>query len=143
MTTADNSSAAADWISVGMASGENPTNQGKSKEKALFAAVANKALFSEVDGARTRNHRIDSPVNHNCNALPNKDLRQQETPLVPVLVPANRKQNENRGAETLTSNPEVKPGTTDFAAALAMIAGLPLSDREKAEAVRRLLAKGD
>lgn len=62
MTTADNSSAAADWISVGMASGENPTNHGESKEKALFAAVANKALFSEVDGARTRNHRIDSPV---------------------------------------------------------------------------------
>jgi hypothetical protein len=82
-------------------------------------------------------------VNHNCNALQNKDLRQQETPLVPVLVPANRKQNENRGAETLASKPEVKPGTTDFAAALAMIAGLPLSDREKAEAVRRLLAKGD
>ena len=31
-------------------------------------------------------------------------------------------------------------GTSDFAAALAMIAGLPLSDVEKAQAVRRLLA---
>ena len=62
MTTADNSSAAADWISVGLVSGENPANQVKSKEKALIAVVANKALFSEVDGARTRNHRIDSPV---------------------------------------------------------------------------------
>jgi len=30
---------------------------------------------------------------------------------------------------------------SDFAAALAMIAALPLSDEEKAEAVRRLLAE--
>ena len=32
-------------------------------------------------------------------------------------------------------------GETGFATALAMIAGLPLSDAEKTEAVRRLLAQ--
>ncbi len=34
----------------------------KSKQKALSTVIVNKANFSEVDGARTRNHRIDSPV---------------------------------------------------------------------------------
>jgi hypothetical protein len=34
-------------------------------------------------------------------------------------------------------------GSGDFAAALAMIAALPLSDTDKAEAVRRLLATND
>ena len=34
----------------------------KSKQKALPTLIVNKANFSEVDGARTRNHRIDSPV---------------------------------------------------------------------------------
>ena len=72
-----------------------------------------------------------------------KDLRQSKNPVAPNVALETRKPNETRGTETLASKPEVKPGTTDFAAALAMIAGLPLSDREKAEAVRRLLAKGD
>jgi hypothetical protein len=34
---------------------------------------------------------------------------------------------------------EIMPGETDFAAALMMIAGLPLSDADKSEAVKRLL----
>ena len=33
----------------------------------------------------------------------------------------------------------IEPAETDFAAALLVIAGLPLSDADKAEAVRRLL----
>ena len=42
------------------------------------------------------------------------------------------------GGETLAEvNPE--PVETDFAAALKMLALLPLSDEERAEAVRRLL----
>ena len=32
-----------------------------------------------------------------------------------------------------------EPAETDFAAALTMLAGLPLSDADKAEAVKRLL----
>ena len=42
------------------------------------------------------------------------------------------------GGETPAEGPP-EPGETDFAAALRMIAGLPLSDAERAEAVRRLL----
>ena len=34
----------------------------ETSKKALLAVYASKALTSEVDGARTRNHRIDSPV---------------------------------------------------------------------------------
>ena len=42
------------------------------------------------------------------------------------------------GGQTPTEGPS-QPGESDFAAALRMIAGLPLSDAERAEAVRRLL----
>jgi hypothetical protein len=41
---------------------------------------------------------------------------------------------------TPACTPNAKTGNGDFAAALAMIATLPLSNEEKAEAVRRLLA---
>ncbi|MDP1796961.1 MAG: hypothetical protein Q8K78_05750 [Planctomycetaceae bacterium] len=45
------------------------------------------------------------------------------------------------GAEkTPAGTPE--PAETDFAAALLLIAGLPLSDADKAEVVRRLLGPG-
>ena len=48
-------------------------------------------------------------------------------PVAPTVAPAKRKAVENG------------PGETDFAAALLMIAGLPLSDADKAEVVKRLL----
>ena len=62
-----------------------------------------------------------------------QELRQDELPLVPMLVPEDRKTGKNG----LDMTP--KPVETDFAAALKMLAMLPLSDEERAEAVRRLL----
>ncbi len=48
---------------------------------------------------------------------------------------------QKRGADG-GARPTEPKGPGDFAAALVMIAGLPLSDAEKAEAVRRLLGSG-
>ncbi len=44
------------------------------------------------------------------------------------------------GLTTATENEHVEPSSGSFLEALAMIASLPLSDADKAEAVRRLLA---
>ncbi len=55
------------------------------------------------------------------------ELRQAGNPVAPDVAPAKPKTSEHEPAET------------DFAAALLMIAGLPLSDADKAEAVKRLL----
>ncbi len=47
-----------------------------------------------------------------------------------------------RAVETPAEVRAAKPVETDFAAALKMLAMLPLSDEERAEAVRRLLLGG-
>ena len=49
-------------------------------------------------------------------------------------------ENANGGLQsTVTPTEPPKPSEAGFAAALAMIAALPLSDAEKADAVRRLM----
>ena len=108
--------------------------------------IVNKANFSEVDGARTRNHRIDSPQDQSSSGLSDKQLQQQANAVAPTVAPAIQKTNENSDAvdasvEELEVNS--KPIDTDFAAALKMLAMLPLSDEERAEAVRRLLMSGN
>ena len=57
-------------------------------------------------------------------------------------VSAKQAEGGGKKARTSKPKPETRPasGTTDFTAAMLMIASLPLSDAEKAEAVRRLLA---
>ena len=56
-----------------------------------------------------------------------QELRRRRNPVAPTVAPANPKTDEN------------EPVETDFSAALRMLAGLPLSDEERTEAVRRLL----
>ena len=56
-----------------------------------------------------------------------QELRRRRNPVAPAVAPAKPKTDEN------------EPVETDFAAALRMLAGLPLSDEDRAEAVRRLL----
>jgi len=55
------------------------------------------------------------------------ELRQAGNLVAPDVAPEKPKTGENEPAEA------------GFAAALMMIAGLPLSDADKAEAVKRLL----
>ena len=103
--------------------------------------IVNKANFSEVDGARTRNHRIDSPQDQSSTDLSDKKLRQQTTVVAPTVAPVNAKSVENPSILIANSHDEPNSDSVEanFAAALVMIASLPLSDAEKAEAVRRLL----
>jgi hypothetical protein len=54
--------------------------------------------------------------------------------------------DDSRLTNGLTNSPEnenAEPSTLSFSAVLAMIASLPLSDAEKADAVRRLMAERD
>ena len=65
--------------------------------------------------------------------------------VVPVVAPEGQKRDEDGRPQASTdgfvSNPEL--AETDFAAAILIIARLPLNDTEKADAVRRLLAAKD
>ena len=112
-------------------------NRTKPSEKALPAVFADKAFRVERKGVepstsalRTQESRVpsgnlsdvaataDSRCTNGCTSGPGK----------------RRKRGPDAGAR-----PTEPKGPGDFAAALVMIAGLPLSDAEKAEAVRRLL----
>ena len=91
---------------------------------------------SEAGGTRTRNIRIDSPREVRSNRLKTKSVA---------------KRRSRRGSSGGSSSTEIEhdkavgesmPSKPDsFSAALAMIASLPLSDAEKADAVRRLMAE--
>ena len=75
-----------------------------------------------------------------------QELQRACQQFAPAFAPANRQSDKNGGAEaaavgSVETPTEVNPEAveTDFSAALRMLAGLPLSDEERAEAVRRLL----
>ena len=110
-------------------------------EKALPAVFANKAFPVETtgiepvtSGLQSQQHRVpsgnlsevtataDSRCTNGCTSE-TKKTRRSRSKTAPAAAP-----------ETVA-----QPPAGDFAAALAMIASLPLSDAEKAEAVRRLL----
>ena len=97
---------------------------------------ASERVTNRVRTGDIQNHNLAA---HNFNGLQAKQLRQGESPLVPMLVPANRKSEEIGDSNTVACIPKAKPDETDFAAALLMLAKLPLSDDDRAEAIRRLL----
>ena len=72
----------------------------------------------------------DSRCTNGCTSKPPK-RRKREADAAAV------------GAVETLADVKPEPGETDFAAALKMLALLPLSDEERAEAVRRLLKGGD
>jgi hypothetical protein len=57
----------------------------KKQEPQLLAALS--LAFSEGDGTRTRNHRIDSPLTPLPTSVSDNDLRQQPPPLTGPLLP--------------------------------------------------------
>src|SRR5206468_12606042 len=112
-------------------------------EKRSPSVINGERSASEAGGTRTRNLRIDSPKEQSSN--PSKPQRVT-------------KRRAHRGSNGGSSSPESQHGEAvggsvlrqpgslpikadSFSAALAMIASLPLSDAEKAEAVRRLMAE--
>jgi hypothetical protein len=69
-------------------------------------------------------------------------LSEEETEVTTAASGASANASPKRRKNDLESAPN-PPAESDFAAAIQMIASLPLSDAEKAEAVRRLLAGRD
>ncbi len=116
-----------------------------SSEKALSAVFANKAFRVERRGVepptsalRTQESRVPSG---NLSEVAASGLAVC-TSVCTSQPPKRRKRGSDAASVGAVGTPaEVKPEPveTDFAAALLMIAGLPLSDADKAEAVRRLL----
>ena len=110
-------------------------------ETALPAVIASKAFSVE-------RRRIELPT----SALRTQQSRVPSGNLSEVAATADsrctngctsetKKTRRSRSKTAPAAAPETvaQPPAGDFAAALAMIATLPLSDAEKAEAVRRLL----
>ena len=104
-------------------------NPVKPSKKALPAVFANKAFRVETTGIE--------PVTSGLQSHDDRVPSDNQSRLAPNGI--------SRCTNGCTSEPEThheakQPG--NFAAALAMIASLPLSDAEKADAVRRLLSGG-
>ena len=118
-----------------------------SSEKALSAVFADKAFRVE-----------DSGIEPLTSCMPFRESRVLSLNLSEVVAsgsavctsvctskpPKRRKRGADAaavgGVETPAEVRSTKPVETDFAAALKMLTLLPLSDEERAEAVRRLLA---
>ena len=120
-------------------------NQSK---KALPAVIASKALQTRSTGLEP----AASSVTSWRSRVPNGNLSEVAasgsavcTSVCTSEPPKRRKRGADAAAVGGVETPaEVKPAPveTDFAAALKMLAMLPLSDEERAEAVRRLLKGG-
>ena len=117
-----------------------------SSEKALSAVFANKAFRVERRGVepptsalRTQESRVPSGNLSDVAATDSGAC----TAACTSKPPNRRKRGADaaavEGVETPAEVRAAKPVETDFAAALKMLAVLPLSDEERAEAVRRLL----
>ena len=114
-----------------------------SNEKRSLLTSSSERFTSEAGGTRTRNLRIDSPAGQCPNAVK------------PQRVAKRRSRRDTNGdtCERENERGEVVGGSVarraeslpikgdSFSAALAMIASLPLSDAEKADAVRWLMAE--
>jgi len=69
-------------------------------------------------------------------------LSEEATTVTTTVRSASANASPKRPKNGAETAPDSLP-ENDFAAAMQMIAGLPLSDEEKAEAIRRLLAGRD
>ncbi len=113
------------------------------QEKTLAVTDDGERFASEAGGTRTRNLRIDSPAGQSSNSQKPQRLAKQCL-LRATNDDTNSPENEHgkAGGKVVSSRAESLPIKGDsFSAALAMIASLPLSEAEKADAVRRLMAE--
>ena len=114
----------------------------KPSEKTLFAGFANEAFSVERKGVEpsTSALRTQRPT-HTTQSL----QRVVATPNSCCTTGCTNSPENDHGetvSGSVSSRAESLPIKTDsFSAALAMIASLPLSDAEKADAVRRLMAE--
>ena len=129
----------ADRRTTRKANAENLTNP---SEKALFAGFASKASQVGMTGFE--------PATSTSRMQPHRVATEQSKEVPATLAirdtngDTNSPENDHGGAVagSVSSRAELLPIKGDsFSAALAMIASLPLSDAEKADAVRRLMAE--
>ena len=114
------------------------TNPNPSNEKSSLLMSSSERFTSEAGGTRTRNLRIDSPAEGSSNRLKRTRVTKRRS---------RRDTNGDTNSQEIEHGDAVAkslPSKADsFSAALGMIASLPLSDAEKADAVRRLMAERD
>ena len=108
------------------------SNCTNTNEKGPLSAIDNGPLLRVSNGIRTRDLR-----NHNPKDIGSKCLSSPEVATSAAKVSANASPKRRQEVVEPTSASETQ---RDFAAVVAAIMQLPLSDAEKAEAVRRLLS---
>ena len=111
---------------------ENPV---KSKEKALFADIANKAFPVERKGVEPSTSALRTQ-RLSVASVCLSEVTETDDPRLTNGLTSERENDGN--CESLGS---LAANRDSFSAALGMIASLPLSDAEKADAVRRLMAE--
>ncbi len=114
------------------ASDENPV---KPSKKALLAAFANKAFDVSSIGIEPTTFGFGG----RGQQVPSDSLSEVASIADPQRTNERTSSPENDHGEAVQDSLPIKGDS--FSAALAMIASLPLSDAEKAEAVRRLMAE--
>jgi hypothetical protein len=112
-------------------------------EKRSLPTSSSERFTSEAGGTRTRNLRIDSPAEQSSNTVkPQRVAKRRSHRGSSGGSSSPENEHGEAGRESVSSRAESPPIKVDsFSAALAMIASLPLSDAEKADAVRRLMAE--
>ena len=108
-------------------------------EKRSLLTSSSERFTSEAGGTRTRNLRIDSPAGQGSNAQKPQRVAKRRSRRG-SSGGSSSPENEHAEAvrDSVLRRAESLPIKADsFSAALAMIASLPLSDAEKADAVRR------
>ena len=117
----------------------------KPSKKALFAGFANKAFEMETtrielatSGLQSREHRVSS-------ANPSEVTARADSRCTIGCTSSPENERAEAVGESVPSKADhsVVSKSESFSAALAMIASLPLSNAEKADAVRRILAEQD
>ncbi len=113
------------------------------KEKRSPSRSNGERLRSEAGGTRTRNLRIDSPKEQSSNQSQQARVTKRRSRSGSSGGSSSRGNEHGEAVgDSVLSRVELLPIKADsFSAALAMIASLPLSDAEKADAVRRLMAE--
>ncbi len=114
-----------------------------SNEKRSLLTSSSERFTSEAGGTRTRNLRIDSPAGQSSNAQkPQRVAKRRSRRCSNGCSSSPENERGEVVGGSVSSRAESLPIKADsFSSALAMIASLPLSDAEKAEAVRRLMAE--
>ena len=114
-----------------------------SNEKRSLLTSSSERSASEAGGTRTRNLRIDSPAGQSSNTQKPQRVAKRRSRRA-TNGDTNSPENERGevvGGSVLSRAESLPIKGDSFSAALAMIASLPLSDAEKADAVRRLMAE--